>query len=101
MASLSPTRPDVLNEEVADTALGLLFCTVREFPQADRYVRAGKWRGGPYPLSKATLRNRTVGMVGLGRIGRASRAGSMPCWCRSSITAATRSPTCRTTTIRR
>ena len=63
--------PDVLNEEVADTALGLLLCTVREFPQADRYVRAGKWPGGHYPLTKATLRNRTVGMVGMGRIGKA------------------------------
>jgi lactate dehydrogenase-like 2-hydroxyacid dehydrogenase len=63
--------PDVLNEEVADTALGLLLCTVREFPQADRYVRAGKWPSAHYPLSKATLRNRTVGMVGMGRIGKA------------------------------
>ena len=63
--------PDVLNEEVADTALGLLLCTLREFPQADRYLRAGKWPGGQYPLSKATLRNRTVGMVGMGRIGKA------------------------------
>lgn len=63
--------PDVLNEEVADTALGLLLCTVREFPQADRYLRAGKWPSGHYPLSKATLRNRTVGMVGMGRIGKA------------------------------
>ena len=63
--------PDVLTEEVADTALGLLLCTVREFPQADRFVRAGKWASGDYPLSKATLRNRTVGMVGLGKIGKA------------------------------
>jgi lactate dehydrogenase-like 2-hydroxyacid dehydrogenase len=63
--------PDVLNEEVADTALGLLLCTVREFPQADRYLRAGKWTDKHYPLSKATLRNRTVGMVGMGRIGKA------------------------------
>lgn len=63
--------PDVLNEEVADTALGLLLCTVREFPQADRYVRAGKWPKAQYPLSKATLRDRTVGMVGMGRIGKA------------------------------
>jgi lactate dehydrogenase-like 2-hydroxyacid dehydrogenase len=63
--------PDVLNEEVADTALGLLLCTVREFPQADRYVRAGKWLNAQYPLAKATLRNRTVGMVGMGRIGKA------------------------------
>jgi lactate dehydrogenase-like 2-hydroxyacid dehydrogenase len=63
--------PDVLNEEVADTALGLLLCTVREFPQAERYVRAGKWPKAQYPLAKATLRDRTVGMVGMGRIGKA------------------------------
>lgn len=63
--------PDVLNEEVADTTLGLLLCTVREFPQADRYVRAGKWAEKAFPLSKATLRDRTVGMVGMGRIGKA------------------------------
>jgi lactate dehydrogenase-like 2-hydroxyacid dehydrogenase len=63
--------PEVLNEEVADTALGLLLCTVREFPQAERYVRAGKWLQAQYPLTKATLRNRTVGMVGMGRIGKA------------------------------
>ena len=63
--------PEVLNEEVADTALGLLLCTVREFPQAERFVRAGKWPQGQYPLTKATLRNRTVGMVGMGRIGKA------------------------------
>jgi lactate dehydrogenase-like 2-hydroxyacid dehydrogenase len=63
--------PDVLNEEVADTALGLLLCTVREFPQAMRYLQAGKWPQGPYPLTQATLRDRTVGIVGMGRIGKA------------------------------
>ena len=40
---VATNTPDVLNEEVADTALGLLLCTVREFPQAERYLRAGKW----------------------------------------------------------
>ena len=63
--------PDVLTEEVADTALGLLLCTVRELPQAERYLRAGKWAEKDYPLSKASLRNRTVGLVGMGRIGQA------------------------------
>jgi len=63
--------PNVLNEEVADTALGLLLCTVREFPQAERYLRAGKWTEKAYPLSKGTLRDRTVGIVGMGRIGKA------------------------------
>ncbi|MFL9827640.1 2-hydroxyacid dehydrogenase [Rhodoplanes sp. SY1] len=63
--------PEVLDEEVADTALGLLLSTVRELPQAERYLRAGKWAEAPFPLSRATLRNRTVGLVGMGRIGRA------------------------------
>src|SRR5947209_18573469 len=63
--------PDVLTEEVADTALGLLLCTVRELPQAERYLRAGKWLEQDYPLTRATLRDRTAGIVGLGRIGKA------------------------------
>jgi len=63
--------PEVLTEEVADTAIALLLCTVREFPQAERYLRAGKWLQKPYPLTKATLRNRTVGIVGIGAIGKA------------------------------
>ena len=63
--------PEVLTEEVADTALGLLLCTVRELPQAERHLRGGKWRDGDYPLTRATLRNRIVGLVGMGRIGRA------------------------------
>ena len=63
--------PEVLTEEVADTALGLLLCTVREFSRAERFLRAGKWTEKAYPLTKATLRNRTVGLVGMGRIGQA------------------------------
>jgi lactate dehydrogenase-like 2-hydroxyacid dehydrogenase len=63
--------PEVLTEEVADTALGLLLCTVREFCQAERYLRAGKWLEKPYRLTPATLRDRTVGLVGMGRIGQA------------------------------
>ncbi|HLH98374.1 MAG TPA: 2-hydroxyacid dehydrogenase [Xanthobacteraceae bacterium] len=63
--------PDVLTEEVADTAIGLLLCTAREFVAAERFVRAGKWLERGYPLSRASLRNRTVGLVGMGRIGKA------------------------------
>jgi lactate dehydrogenase-like 2-hydroxyacid dehydrogenase len=63
--------PNVLTEEVADTAIGLLLCTVREFPQAERFVRAGKWLRRGYPLSRATLRNRTIGLIGMGAIGQA------------------------------
>jgi lactate dehydrogenase-like 2-hydroxyacid dehydrogenase len=63
--------PGVLTEEVADTALGLLLCTVREFPQAERFLRAGKWLERGYRLTPATLRDRTVGLVGMGNIGQA------------------------------
>lgn len=62
--------PDVLNEEVADTALALLLATLRRVPQADRFVRAGEWLKGSFPLSP-TLRGRTAGIIGLGRIGKA------------------------------
>lgn len=62
--------PDVLNEEVADLTLGLLLATIRQLPQADRFVREGKWTSGGFPLT-ASLRGRAVGIVGLGRIGKA------------------------------
>lgn len=62
--------PDVLNDEVADLAIGLLLATIRQIPQADRYLRQGKWLERPYPLT-TTLRERKVGIVGLGRIGKA------------------------------
>ncbi|EIM27277.1 2-hydroxyacid dehydrogenase [Microvirga lotononidis] len=62
--------PGVLDDEVADLTLGLLLATLRKIPQADRYLRDGKWLKASFPLS-ATLRDRKVGIVGLGRIGKA------------------------------
>lgn len=62
--------PDVLTEEVADLALGLLIATVRRLPQADRYLREGKWADKPFPFS-SSLREKTMGILGLGRIGMA------------------------------
>jgi lactate dehydrogenase-like 2-hydroxyacid dehydrogenase len=62
--------PDVLTDEVADLAIGLLIATLRQLPQVDRYLREGRWLEKPYPLTP-TLRGRKVGIVGLGRIGRA------------------------------
>jgi lactate dehydrogenase-like 2-hydroxyacid dehydrogenase len=63
--------PDVLTEEVADIAMGLLICTLREFVKADRYLRSGLWTTQNFPLSVGSLRDRKVGMVGMGRIGQA------------------------------
>jgi lactate dehydrogenase-like 2-hydroxyacid dehydrogenase len=62
--------PGVLNEEVADLAIGLLLATIRRLPQAERFLREGHWPEGPFPLSP-TLRARRVGILGLGGIGKA------------------------------
>ena len=62
--------PGVLDAEVADLALALLLATIRQLPQADRFVRDGHWPEGPFPLSPS-LRGRTVGMLGLGGVGKA------------------------------
>ncbi len=62
--------PDVLTDEVADLAMGLLLATIRQLPQADAYLRRGEWLKGNFPLT-ATLRERTMGIIGLGRIGKA------------------------------
>lgn len=66
---LVTNTPDVLSDDVADLAVALLLATVRRLPQADRFVRSGAWAKGAYPLT-STLRDRTVGLVGMGRIGR-------------------------------
>ncbi|WP_274627710.1 2-hydroxyacid dehydrogenase [Arvimicrobium flavum] len=64
--------PDVLTEEVADTALGLLLNTVRELPAAENWLRQGRWvKDGNYPLTGLTLRGRRAGIFGMGRIGLA------------------------------
>lgn len=62
--------PGVLDEEVADLTLGLVLATLRRIPQADRYLRDGRWPTAPFPLSP-TLRGRRVGIIGLGSIGKA------------------------------
>ena len=64
--------PDVLTEEVADTTIGLLLNTVRELSASEAYMRAGHWSAkGNYRLTPLTMRGRTVGIYGMGRIGQA------------------------------
>jgi hydroxypyruvate reductase len=63
--------PDVLNDCVADTAMALALNVLRRFPQAEAYLRAGKWAAqGAFPLTTA-LGGKTMGILGLGRIGEA------------------------------
>jgi lactate dehydrogenase-like 2-hydroxyacid dehydrogenase len=62
--------PDVLTDDVADLALALLLATIRRIVVADRYVRSGSWLKGTMPLTD-TPQGKTVGIIGLGRIGRA------------------------------
>jgi lactate dehydrogenase-like 2-hydroxyacid dehydrogenase len=63
--------PGVLNDEVADLAIGLMLSVARRIPLADRYVRAGRWaKEGTMPLARKVSGAR-LGIVGLGRIGQA------------------------------
>jgi lactate dehydrogenase-like 2-hydroxyacid dehydrogenase len=61
--------PDVLNAAVAELCIGSLLSLLRKLPQADRYVREGRWPGANFPLA-SSLAGKQVGIVGLGRIGK-------------------------------
>ena len=61
--------PDVLNDEVANLAIALILMCSRQLVAADRFVRGGKWLEGGMPLQQA-IRGKTVGILGLGRIGK-------------------------------
>lgn len=62
--------PEVMTDDVADIAMALILAVVRRIGAADAFVRAGKWRDGRMPLAHG-LRGRRLGIVGMGRIGRA------------------------------
>lgn len=62
--------PGVLDEDVADLAMGLLLATCRRIPQGHRFVQEGKWQEGMFPLA-TRLSGKRLGIVGLGRIGKA------------------------------
>lgn len=62
--------PEVLNDDVADLALGLLLAIARRIPQADRFVRDGEWTQGPIALARKAT-GAKLGIVGMGRIGQA------------------------------
>jgi hydroxypyruvate reductase len=62
--------PDVLTDDVADLGIALMLAIARTVPQADKFVREGKWLSGPLPLARKVSGAR-LGIVGLGRIGSA------------------------------
>lgn len=70
--------PGVLNDAVAELTLGLMLALARRIAEADAFVRAGRWPAGPFPVT-TQLAGGTLGLLGLGRIGReiAARAAAM------------------------
>ncbi|KAL5822866.1 hypothetical protein ACOSQ4_020766 [Xanthoceras sorbifolium] len=62
--------PDVLTDDVADLAIGLTLAVLRRLCESDRYVRSGKWKKGDYKLT-TKFTGKSVGIVGMGRIGTA------------------------------
>ena len=70
--------PEVLNAEVADTTLMLWLAVSRQLLPSERWARSGEWeRKGAYPLTRS-IRNRTVGILGMGRIGQEIAATLRP-----------------------
>ncbi len=63
--------PDVLTDDVADLAIGLTIATLRRIVALDRFLRAGRWAGGETPALARKATGKRLGIVGLGRIGRA------------------------------
>jgi lactate dehydrogenase-like 2-hydroxyacid dehydrogenase len=61
--------PDVLNAAVAELCIGSLLALLRRLPQADRYVRTGRWTAAGFPLA-TSLAGKHVGIAGMGRIGK-------------------------------
>lgn len=72
--------PDVLTDDVADLAIGLMLAVLRRVPQCDQYVRDGLWKKGDFRLT-TRFSGKTVGIIGLGRIGAAiaKRAEAFDC----------------------
>jgi lactate dehydrogenase-like 2-hydroxyacid dehydrogenase len=62
--------PGVLTDDVADLAMGLVLSIGRRIPQADKFVRNGDWVDDVFPLTQKVTGAR-LGVVGMGRIGRA------------------------------
>ena len=62
--------PDVLTDDVADLAIGLVIALLRRIPEADQHVRRGRWPGAEVPLGRKVSAQR-FGILGLGRIGKA------------------------------
>jgi lactate dehydrogenase-like 2-hydroxyacid dehydrogenase len=69
--------PDVVTDDTADIALALMLAVERRVAEGDRFVRAGRWMQGELRFGRS-LGGRRLGMIGLGRIGRAiaKRAGA-------------------------
>ncbi|KAJ7951762.1 Glyoxylate reductase [Quillaja saponaria] len=72
--------PDVLTDDVADLTIGLILALLRRICECDRYVRSGNWKNGDYKLT-TKFSGKTVGIIGLGRIGTAvaKRAEAFNC----------------------
>ena len=72
--------PEVLNDEVADTAIALMLCVYKKIVEADSFARDNQWPNGDFPLTKKFTGTK-LGIVGMGRIGKAiaKRAEAFDC----------------------
>ena len=70
--------PDIIGPEVADLAIGMMLASARRIVEAEHYARSGDWvKKGPMPLGRS-VGNKTLGVIGLGGIGRAIADRAVP-----------------------
>ncbi|XP_048129715.1 glyoxylate/hydroxypyruvate reductase A HPR2-like [Rhodamnia argentea] len=86
--------PDVLTEDVADLAIGLCLAVLRRICASDKYVRSGKWKKGDFKLT-TKFTGKTVGIIGLGRIGTAVAKRAEAFDCPISYYSRTMKPDCK------
>jgi len=71
--------PGVLNDAVADMSMALLLAVARRIPEGERMVRAGEFKGNPYPLLwGADLKGENLGIIGMGSIGKDVAKRALP-----------------------
>jgi D-3-phosphoglycerate dehydrogenase len=70
--------PDIIGPEVADLAMGMMLASARRIVEAEHYARSGDWaKKGPMPFGRSVA-GKTLGVIGLGGIGRAIADRAVP-----------------------
>ena len=74
---MASNTPGVLNDAVCELTIGMLFALLRQIPKAHEFVLHKNWNKGAFPFT-TSLAGKTIGIVGMGRIGQELAARLLP-----------------------